>query len=282
MDARASRRSDRIWLSVPIEISGIDARGQQFVTQGKTVVISRHGATIFVARRIALEKTINIRLLSKGKEAEFRIIGQIGEQDLGFSYAAAFSDQDLQFWDIEFPSLSEAEKSVGRVLLECVRCQVCELIYLNEVEMEVFSSNQSIERFCKSCARSSLWTSDATQPTSVMDLEQSQAPIAPTVVSEAEIETGKRLSARLKLKMQLCIRQRGAVEDVRTTENVSRGGFCFKSNRQYHSGSEFEVAVPYDESSANIFVPARIVHGTPLTEESLHKYGASYVRRQSL
>lgn len=281
VDTRSGRRGDRICLSEPVQVCGSDPRGHQFVTQGKIQVISRHGATIFVSHRLALQQLVSIRRLSKNKEAEFRILGQIGAQDLGFTYGAALVDQDIPFWDIVFPPLTEAEKAVGRVLLDCMRCQARELVYLNEVELEVFAANQSIERFCKDCARSSLWTSDARQPTSSEDLERRHSVAASTFVPEVETRTRKRQSARLKLRMQVCVRQSGAIEEVQTTDNVSRGGLCFKSSRKYGPGSQVEVAVPYNENSANIFVPARIVYGTPLVEGTLYKYGASYVKSQS-
>ena len=62
------------------------------------------------------------------------------------------------------------------------------------------------------------------------------------------------------------------------TENISRGGFCFKGHTLYGVGSLVEAAVPYVKGGANIFVPARIVWERELKEKSLCISGVSYLQ----
>ena len=84
---------------------------------------------------------------------------------------------------------------------------------------------------------------------------------------------------RIRSNICVCIRQPGFDDLVVNSEDVSRGGLCFKSNKQYIVGSRVDVAMPYAAGAANIFVPARIVHAQRLFEEGLVKYGISYVTR---
>ena len=86
-----------------------------------------------------------------------------------------------------------------------------------------------------------------------------------------------RKHVRMDLRIDVCIRHPQRDEEVTVTENVSRGGFCFKSSRQYVEGWITDVALPYMLGSANIFAPARIVHAAKLPAEAVTVYGASYI-----
>ena len=41
------------------------------------------------------------------------------------------------FWDIEFPAMHKAEEALARLLMECSFCQRREVVYLNEMELEI-------------------------------------------------------------------------------------------------------------------------------------------------
>ena len=60
------------------------------------------------------------------------------------------------------------------------------------------------------------------------------------------------------------------------TENVSRGGLCFKSEKVYDVGENVEVAMPYSETSANIFSPAVIANARQLPGDGRILYGAKF------
>ena len=60
-------------------------------------------------------------------------------------------------------------------------------------------------------------------------------------------------------------------------EDVSRGGFRFKSPKAYPEGTHVEVAVPYAKSSVNTFVTARITYEQALSG-GLYRCGVAYVK----
>lgn len=279
MQEKQVRRSDRVWLSVPIKVSGADFTGDAFVEQTKTLVISRHGATIVLSKKLNPEQGLTIRPLSAEKEAEFRVVGQMGGQAGSFIYGVALREQSLNVWHIEFPPLTESEKAVGRVLLECSHCQTREVTYLNELELEIFDANESIKRSCKSCASPTLW-GPAMRELPVEPLpSQAQSSVVSAVTPVPQARTQEeRKEIRTKLKMTVCIRQPGFGEEVTVTEDVSRAGLGFRSRKQYLEGSRIEIALPYRPEAGNIFVPARIAHVAELPGGEPTRYGARYVK----
>ena len=62
------------------------------------------------------------------------------------------------------------------------------------------------------------------------------------------------------------------------TENVSRGGFSFKSTERFGVGQIVEVCVPYAPGADNIFLSARIARMEALPQEGVHSYGVAHLR----
>jgi hypothetical protein len=269
MGAYTKRRSDRICLAIPIEIRGTDVKGQTFSERATTVVLSRHGATILSKQMLAPDHRVVIRHLSTGKESECRVVGQLGGQSGGYIYGVALLDPTLNLWGIGFPPLAESEKAVGRALLQCEGCGNPEVVYLDELEVEVFTANRSISRPCGSCQRATLW--------SAAYRETARDGGRPPVPSSGPRASNERKQTRVTTKLTACIRQAGFDDDVVATENISRGGLCFRSRRLYHPGSLIQVAVPYSSGAANIFVSARVVYAVEIPSEGLSKHGATYI-----
>ena len=81
----------------------------------------------------------------------------------------------------------------------------------------------------------------------------------------------------MAVEMPVCIRQPGSEDHVETTVDVSRGGLRFASRRVYLPGTYVQVAVPYSPAALNVFLDARVVHGTKLPSRELYRYGVKYV-----
>jgi hypothetical protein len=277
MIPRAARRSDRIAIELPIVVTGSDALGSAFLEQGITAVIGRHGAKILLQRKLAPHQEINVRCLKTSKESDARIIGQVGGTlDGFFYYGVELLDTDTNIWDIEFPPLDESEVAVGRVLLECIRCHSRELVYLHEIEAEVFEVNHSLSRSCRRCADLSVWRETHLRA----DEELPQAPPGPTVTlpaPPAKRTRNDRKHLRLDLKVDVCVRHPQYGEEVVQTVNVSRGGFRFKSRKHYREGWVIEAALPYQRGGANIFAAARILYAGEDPSESVNVYGVAYI-----
>ena len=87
----------------------------------------------------------------------------------------------------------------------------------------------------------------------------------------------RRKDVRAKVNFSACIRHSGFQEIV-VCENVSRGGFCFKSRKRYAEKSMIQVAIPYSPGAPGIFVQAQIAHVQELPAEKLFRCGAAYVK----
>lgn len=297
MSLERLRRSDRVSISIPVEIFGADFSGEHFVEQSRTVLVSRHGATVVMSRKLGPDLELILRRPGTKKEALVRVVGQIGGQHDGYIYGLALMDQNVNLWNIYFPTLTEGQSAVGRALLECGRCRNREIVYMDEVEAEVYEANLCLQRSCSQCGHSSIWKPVPAELVEDVQIPASTEPGADGQEGAADSDSGdgaaveappaepippvvsRRKNLRIKSNMPACIRQPGFDEEVVTCEDVSRGGLCFKSPKRYFLGSRIEVAIPYAAGAANIFVPARIVYTQELTKESLYKYGVSYLKK---
>ncbi len=274
MSTEEPRRSDRIAVELPIAISGVDASGEAFLEHSVTVVLGRHGAKIALPRLLTPDQEVNIRCLGSAKESDARVVGQIGKGPEGYYYGVELLDNGAAFWDIEFPPIVESDAAVGRVLLGCMRCQNRELAYLNEFQTEVLEANQELWRRCKKCSDTTLWRKTNLPPTEESSV---QLPLVPQAGNSPRTQNDRK-HVRLELKVPVCIRHpQYSGEDLVMTENLSRGGFRFKSRRHYGQDWVLEVALPYSHGSANIFTAAQVVYVGELPVEGLAVYGSAYV-----
>ncbi len=278
MDAQRTRRSDRISMELAIQVSGSDGLGQMFLQDTRTIVLSLHGAKILLKCKLVPEQEITIRCISTKKEADARVAGQIGSCPEGYFYGVEFLDPNVNLWDIEFPPLTDSEQAVARVLLECARCHLRELVYLAALEAEVFEVNHCLSRLCKRCTDVSVWKlSTGELPSEQIPLPAAPPP-PPTPPPASARSENERKEVRVSLSLSACVRHSQYGEEIVKTENVSRGGFRFKSPKQYPAGGVVEVAVPFTRGSGNIFTPARIEHCEELSSEGLRLYGVSYIQ----
>lgn len=151
------RRSGRIAKEVPILLLGTDTAGKVFAEETKTVVLSRHGAGVVSRYRFAPDEVLTLRLAGSPKEAEVRLVGQIGGETGRYVYGLAFVDPDLEFWPIEFPPPEAFGSAQPRLTLECGSCQSRQLVEHSEIEEDVYSVNGNVLRFCQFCGTSTPW-----------------------------------------------------------------------------------------------------------------------------
>jgi hypothetical protein len=270
MDPTANRRSDRVYLELKTQISGVDANGESFVEQTQTLVVSRHGAKIISHHLLVPQQPLTLRCYKTGIETLARVVGQIGQTDEGYYYGLEISDAQVNVWTIEFPSLANTQDAAGRVLLECIRCHAQEVVHLDVFALEVLLANQALLRPCKQCPGqgNSLWKQAAVR-------EAEQMAVGKIFVLPVRTSNERR-DPRIALKVAVCVRHPEFGDELATTENVSRGGFRFKSRRRYALGTIIEAALPYTPGAANIFAPAQIVYADETPVEELYAHGVAY------
>ncbi|MGB8458610.1 MAG: PilZ domain-containing protein [Candidatus Acidiferrum sp.] len=310
------RRSSRIPKELSILLTGSDMDGKGFSEMTKTVLLSRHGAGIISTYKLSAEQEIIVRYLDTNKEALVRVVGRIGSEGEIYTYGVAFVDtSNIDFWGIDFAPISETEKRARRVLLECSNCKQRETVDHSDVESDVLIINDSITRFCKQCGDSTLWrrtselpskpaeeqpvlvaagqsttvsssaeiTIPATKQVSVTSLDSPSAQTPSAYASPMDRKPAapldnRRKHPRTKVNYKACIRRSGFAEDIVTCEDMSKGGLCFKSRKQYFARTDIEVAVPYSPGGNAIFVTAEIAWVVEITKDKLYKCGVTYRR----
>ena len=302
------RRSSRIPKELAILLTGSDMDGKGFSEMTKTVLLSRHGAGIISTYKLSAEQEIIIRYLDTNKEALVRVVGRIGSEGEIYTYGVAFVDtSQIDFWGIDFAPISEKDKEARRVLLECGSCKKRETVDHSDVESDVLIINEGIVRFCKQCGDSTLWKRaseaheephvlvaagrDATIASYPQSTNAASTQLAPTAQTASTLNApqepnttaaapvdNRRKHPRTKVNYKACVRRSGFPDDVVTCEDMSKGGICFRSRKQYFERTNIEVAVPYSPGGNAIFVPAEIAWVVEVTKDKLYRCGVAYRR----
>jgi hypothetical protein len=151
------RRSGRLAKELPIVLLGTDATGKVFSEETITVVLSRHGAGVVTRYRFSPDERLTLRLPSSAKEAEIRLVGQIGGEPGRYVYGVAFVDPDPDFWPMGFPPPDPFEPASQRIALECSMCQTRAEMEQGDIEEDVYSVTGNILRYCEECGTSTPW-----------------------------------------------------------------------------------------------------------------------------
>ena len=225
-----------------------------------------------------------------------RLVGRIGVEGEVYTYGVAFLDSTNNFWGMDFPAPSEAEKRMRMVSLECGSCQTKETVEQSDLESDVYRINEGIVRYCKKCGSSTFWkgASGDVEEAPVMvervpgrsmgwvpEPEQASAPVAVAARAEpvpAVHRANRRKYVRTKVNFKACIRSFTNGDDIVICEDVSRGGLCFKSRKPYSENFRVEVAAPYTPGVPNFFTPAEIVYVQELKDEKKFRCGVAYLK----
>src|SRR5579859_3352379 len=278
MGSRSNRRSDRISISLPLEATGIDAENRPFIDSAATVVVNRHGALIAIKRPLRIGEVIRVsRELFDGsrREAEVRVVACEKDSSGAPAYGIAFVDSTLDFWGIEFPSAAQSVDAVVRLLVECSHCGSQELAYLNSRELKEFEANRLFARNCRTCESPTIWK----QPLESLRHNATAGPHREGTGVDAAASSPERETTRYDTRLMACVRERVGTEEMAVCENVSRQGIAFRSRRKYAEGAQVEVAVPYTQGIANVFIPAVVVHVRALPTAGLYRHGVKYLRK---
>jgi hypothetical protein len=282
LGAQDLRRSARIPKEVAILVTGCDADGKQFIETTKTVVLSLHGAGIVSKRKLAIEQELILVHAETNKEAEIRIVGQIGSADGSYTYGVAFLHPEVNFWGVEFPPTIGTEASAQSMTFQCSICGCREVIGPGNLELDINAIHGGILRDCNRCKSPTLWTqtsADLAEPIALPEATPvSSEPAAPSEACPAPAPLkNRRKHRRIKVNFSACVRNPGSEDRLVQCENVSRGGLCFKSSQRYYESSRIEVAAPYTPGSPCILVPAQIVRVEELPEERMFRCGVQYL-----
>jgi hypothetical protein len=261
--------------ALQIEVFGADMDGLQFIEQTRTLTITRDGATIPLAIKLSPESELIVRNPATNQEAVARVVDLALDPINVHVYGIVFVDPSVNLWQVEFPEVQSRT-----IAMECSRCHQVDAVLLSEIEMKILETKHALSRHCKCSNSSTPWKrtdQKVTEPKATEPAPREGLRKIPSIEGPA---TGaprvKRKEKRTAMKITACIRDNRG-EEVVECENVSRGGFCFKSRKIYPTGTPIEAAVPYAKNSVNIFVPARIAYQQGLSGE-FYRHGVAYTK----
>jgi hypothetical protein len=260
------------------------------------VLLSRHGAGIVSQYALYAEQELILRRLDTDKEAEIRVVGQLGSDGRMYTYGVAFLNPEMDLWGIRFQGMTDSEKVASRMLLQCSSCKTRETVEQSDLESDVYLVNEGIVRSCKNCGSSTFWKratdeesgEPATvQPVSLPEVEEKEVPVEVLAGAAAEPAPGpkssgraenRRKHVRTKVSFKACVRSYAFGDDIVACEDISRGGLRFKSRKAYVAKTDIEVAAPYSPGTQSIFVRAQIVHVEELKAERRYRCGVCYAK----
>jgi len=266
------RRSERIRVSIPILVAGIDARGQEFTEETRTLVLNREGALILVKHSLAADETIRIINLQNESAANFRVVGptRLASAE-GTEWGVECLAEDVNIWAIEFLH-RRPDASQPCALLECQACKNRFFWPVTLMESEVLTTTGTIQNFCDRCGRSTPWVfADPSRRPKAAALTSSPA------ADEAHPVEERRQLRRLLVKLPVLVKTAKGDAETSRSENLSQGSLAVVLAMDLTVGSSVTVICPYTTTGRNVERTAKVVRREMLALQGKVLYGMQYV-----
>jgi hypothetical protein len=257
-------------LDLPVEVIGADINGQQFLESTRTLSIHQNGVSIRLACTLAPDSEVIVRNPETNDEALAVVVGETPGEATGHVYGLAFLDPAMDLWNIQFLVSGPARI----VHMECTGCHSVCTLSLSDIDLEIFGATRELIRSCRKCRSSGIWKE------TTLEVRAHQLGVAagrkPNPKSIASPIEERRKNRRTAMKTAGCIRFSG-VEVIVDCEDVSKGGFRFKSTKEYPEGTRIEAAVPYIKFSNNVFSLASIMYCHKIPDGQF-RHGVTYTK----
>ncbi|MGD0697865.1 MAG: PilZ domain-containing protein [Terriglobia bacterium] len=277
------RRSDRLLLTIPLHVSGVDRQGNEFKENARTITLNRHGARIALARLLVGGQIVRLTNLVIHREANFRVVGPITPYSpKGGEWGVECIDGQKDIWGIQFPPPPAGQQAESAALLECRRCHTVALMRTSLVEIEVLGTAGLLSKPCETCKTITLWGQAEKQV--AMNAPPDEAAMLAAVGAPSAMARGidLRRHRRVALQLPVLIRDYSGDFEITKSENVSKGGFCFASEKSFLIGEGVMVACPYSgASNQNLEVSAKIVRRQSIEGTNRKIYGVRYDKQTS-
>jgi hypothetical protein len=269
------RRTERLLLTFPIRVEGSDPKGQSFQEDTRTLVVNRHGARISLKRPVGTGQALRITNLMGNRVGDFRVVGPTQPPtDQGGEWGVECRDETRNIWGVDFPPLDEDGSGCSAVL-ECRRCRKIGLTPMSLVALDVLSSAGLLTRECSNCGQATSWGYSETQLG--MPAPGRETELAIREVMEGPPPTNeRRASPRVPLRLPIRVRNWYGTEEFAKSENVSKGGLAFITDKRYEVGEAIMVSCPYKPGVDNIELRARVVRRAEVKGSGRFVYGVCY------
>lgn len=235
------RRSERVHLTIPILVAGLDEGS--FSEETRTVVVNRDGARIILRQPVRAEDTVRIFNLENNSEADFRIVGPTSfSTDQGIEWGVECLKEGVNIWGVDFPPPPGGADAFA--LLECLKCHKKFFWPLTSMEIEVLQTTGVIHNFCDSCGEQTSWAFE----------DVNLRPKAPpgSALAAARPQEERRSGKRSVAKVPILVRDRKGKVEVTKTENMSKGDFAAVLAMDLAPGDIVTVVCPYTASGKNV------------------------------
>ena len=272
------RRSERILISIPIRVIGLETVSGEFTEDTKTIVVNEAGARIALDHKVAADDAVRIINLENYSEADFRIVGPtlLAGQEVA-EWGVECTEVGRSIWGIQLPPPLSGQDSEAGALLECRACKAQGFWPLTLMEVEVLNSTGVINRKCSKCNKITYWAyADVSRrPREFPPTE----PVAPAP-REAEVKKGieKRTDKRMGMKLPIMVRNERGEEEVTKTENISKGGLAVSLAMDLVEGDKLSVVCPYTPGSQDIPQKAEVRRRGMFPFDGKRLYGVRYIR----
>ena len=258
-------------------MEGLDRDGVKFSEESRTVVINRNGARISLQRNVAAGTTLVVSTLAGRRSAKFRVVGPTqppGSE--GGEWGIECQEAGANIWGIGFPP-SSAVEGACKALLECRRCHTVKLSQLSLIEHEVLSTSGLLVKECEACARMTAWS--FREPSVPVPTDDSgNALPSPESAPTHQPAPNRRYHNRVALQLPIRVRSYYGAEEFARTENVSRSGMCFVTERSYEIGEVILVTCPFEKGGHNIEIRGQVVRRREMQGTGRKIYGVHYER----
>jgi hypothetical protein len=267
MNILGRRRTERILAPVRIQVIGNDASGVSFAEESVTVSFNQQGARISLIHALLPDDVVLVKNLENGAEDEFRVVGafqQVFGSRCEWGVEAVNAKSDI--WGVEFAPNDDGAQP--KVLIECAACKTAAQSTLSSIEYGVLLATGLISRHCDRCGETTRWKPSHQVVTPEILIRSNKPP--------SKSEQGVRRAHRLKLTMQLRVRNAWGVVDIAQTRDVSKLGLCFISSQRFPPGDEIYITLPYAPNQPPMETKARVVWTAEGTVGRF--YGVEYLR----
>ncbi len=267
MSILGRRRTERILAPVRIRVIGNDMTGVSFAEETVTVSFNQQGARISLIHSLLPDDVVLVKNLENEVEEEFRVVGafqQVFGSRCEWGVEAINPESDI--WGVEFTPNDDSVQP--KVMVECAACKTAAQSTLSSIEYEVLLATGLISRHCDRCNETTRWKPSAQAMTEEILVRSHKAASQGT-------RTPRR-TRRLKISMQLRVRNSWGVVDIAQTRDVSKAGLCFASTQRFSPGDDVYITLPYAQNQAPVETKGKVIWTGEGTAGRF--YGVEYIR----
>lgn len=260
------RRSDRLGVKVEVRVEGVDPNGEIVEYEGSAAGLNRHGARIKIPWPLDCGHPVRVRTTQrKSRQADFRLVPIDSPKESVGDYGIESLNENENFWGIEFPDSGGKEGEDARVLLECGVCHSMALFPMSILEIDALRTIGMVGKPCRTC--------QAESPYRYADLISLEGESNWLVSSLRPSDRGHR---RVYMQMPVEVRNARGESEIGRTENISKSGFCFTSEKTYFRGERVRAIFPFDPITKRTELGARIIRARSIAGTHRKFYGARF------